>query len=297
MNNPAKKLRYFSEYLLIRGAFALFGMLSLDRASAVAGWIGRTLGPHLALTKRARDNLARALPDLSEPAREKIIDEMWDNFGRMLGEYPHLGAIRIYDSDDPNVEVIGTEHLDHLRDDGIGGILFSGHIGNWEISSLGCTRRGVDAVHLYRAANNPWVDRLIQKVRRPVAGAYHAKSTSGVRHLLTALKRGEHLAMLVDQKYNEGIAIPFFGRDAMTSPALAELALRFQVPVVPVRVERLGGARFRLTFSAPLDHPDTGDRKADVRAMMTGINQIFECWIRERPGQWLWLHRRWPKDQ
>jgi KDO2-lipid IV(A) lauroyltransferase len=292
----SKQFRYAIEYLLVRGLFGLFGFLSLDRASALGGWIGRTFGPRLAITKRARDNLARALPELSEDAREQVVHDMWDNLGRMLGEYPHLGEIRLY-GDDSHVEVVGVEHIDRLREDGIGGIFFSGHIGNWEIASLGATRRGVELVHIYRAANNPWVEQLIQKIRAPIGGEHHAKSVRGARNMLVALKRGEHLGLLVDQKYNEGIAVPFFGRDAMTAPALAELALKFQVPVVPARVERLGGARFRLTISPPLDIPDTRDPKADIRATMVRVNALFEDWIRERPGEWLWLHRRWPKDQ
>ncbi len=100
--------------------------------------------------------------------------------------------------------------------------------------------------------------------------------------------------MLVDQKLNDGIAVPFFGRDAMTAPALAQLALRFRCPVVPARVERLGGARFRLTIYPPMGLPDSGDHDADVSETMRRVNAHFEDWIRARPEQWLWLHRRWP---
>ena len=151
-------------------------------------------------------------------------------------------------------------------------------------------------VHIYRAANNPWVDRLIEKCRGPIGGRHYPKSARGTRNLLVALKDGEHLAMLVDQKYNEGIPVPFFGRDAMTAPTTAEFALRYRIPIVPARVERLKGARFRLTLYPPLDLPDSGDRKADVHAVMTEINGLFEAWIRDRPEQWLWLHRRWPNE-
>lgn len=93
---------------------------------------------------------------------------------------------------------------------------------------------------------------------------------------------------------NDGIAVPFFGRPAMTAPALAQFALRFDCPVVPARVERLGGARFRLTIQPPLEIQKSGDRQADVLAAMTEVNRIIEGWVRDRPDQWLWLHRRWP---
>ncbi len=100
--------------------------------------------------------------------------------------------------------------------------------------------------------------------------------------------------MLIDQKMNDGIPIPFFGHDAMTAPAVAQLALKFRCPVLPTRAERLGGARFRLTVLQPIKLPDTGNREADIRTLMTQINNMLESWIIERPEQWLWLHRRWP---
>jgi KDO2-lipid IV(A) lauroyltransferase len=291
----SRRLRYLLEYALARLAFAVFGALPLDAASALGGRLGRLIGPRLALSRRARDNLVLAMPELSRAEHESVVAAMWEHLGRVLAEYPHLGALRLYDGDG-RVEVIGAEHVDALRDDGIGGIFFSGHIGNWEIASLGATQRGMPVVHVYRTANNPRIDRLIRRARAPIGGEHHPKSARGMRALVGALRRGEHLGMLVDQKYNEGIAVPFFGREAMTAPALAELALRYRVPVVPVRVERLAGARFRLTVLPPLDLPDSGDREADVRAAMRRVNALFEEWIRARPEQWLWLHRRWPDD-
>jgi KDO2-lipid IV(A) lauroyltransferase len=100
--------------------------------------------------------------------------------------------------------------------------------------------------------------------------------------------------MLADQKMNDGIPVPFFGRPAMTASALAVLALRFDCDVLPARVERLGGAHFRLTVFPPLPLPRSGDHHADVAALMAQVNQTLEEWIRDRPGEWFWLHRRWP---
>jgi KDO2-lipid IV(A) lauroyltransferase len=100
--------------------------------------------------------------------------------------------------------------------------------------------------------------------------------------------------MLVDQKLNDGIPVPFFGRDAMTAPALAILALRFDCSVVPIRMVRLNGARFRMISEPPLPLPKTGNAEADRRTLMIAVNQVVERWIREHPEQWLWVHRRWP---
>ena len=102
------------------------------------------------------------------------------------------------------------------------------------------------------------------------------------------------MAMLVDQKMNDGISVPFLGREAMTAPALAELALKKNCPIVPARVERLKGAHFRVTFYPPLEKPNSGDRKTDILSIMTEVNLILGAWITEQPEQWLWIHNRWP---
>jgi len=292
----SRRARYLLEYALMRLAFALFKALPLDGASAFGGWIGRRVGPRLKITSRARKNISRALPELTDAERAKLIGDMWDHLGRVFAEYPHLGDFQLYDGNN-RVEVVGAENVDQLRDDGIGGIFVTGHFGNWELAALSVTQKGVNLVNIYRAANNPWVERLIVRCREPIGGRQYPKSGRGARNMLAAIKAGEHLGILVDQKYNEGIPVPFFGRDAMTAPSPAEFALRFRVPIVLARVERLNGARFRLTLLPPLDLPDTGDHGADVRAIMVQINNTFEEWIRARPEQWLWLHRRWPKEE
>ena len=112
--------------------------------------------------------------------------------------------------------------------------------------------------------------------------------------MIDIVRKGGHLGMLVDQKLNAGIAVPFFGREAMTAPALAQLGLKFGIPLIPVSVARLNGARFRVNFHPPLEMPNSGDRAADVRTVMSEVNRLLEGWIRESPAQWLWLHRRWP---
>ncbi len=273
--------------------YGIFRLLPLDAASGFGGWIGRTVGPRIGISNRARRNLARAFPEKSSPEIETIVRGMWDNLGRMVAEYPHLGEIDVYDPNGP-VEVIGIEHVEALRDDGRPGLFYSAHMANWELLSLGATQRGLPLDRVYREANNRLVEWLYRRGRAAVEGALIPKGPHGVKQLLASLKGGNHLAMLVDQKMNDGIAVPYFGIDVMTAPALADLAIRFDCPVVAARVERLGGARFRFIAEAPITFADTGDRKADVLAAMTQVNARIEEWVRATPEQWLWLHNRFP---
>ena len=272
--------------------FGAFGLLPLDWASAVGGRLARAIGPRIGISKRARLNLDRVLPELSEAEIARTIAGMWDNLGRVAAEYPHLRKIRVF-APGGRVETHGFEHIDRAVVAGRRMIVFSGHIANWEIAMLAAVQYGISVAQIYRAANNPLVDRMINRFRGN-GSELIPKGTIAARRAIAALRRGAHLTMLADQKMNDGIPVAFFGQTAMTTSALAVLALRFDCDMLPARVERLAGARFRLTVFPPLPLPRSGNHHADVAALMTRVNQILEAWIRDRPEQWFWLHRRWP---
>jgi Kdo2-lipid IVA lauroyltransferase/acyltransferase len=270
--------------------FAIMSALPLDAASAAGGALGRIIGPRLAISDRAWRNLAGALPEVAPKERRRIVALVWENLGRVAAEYPHLARFDVFGAAS-RVEIRGLAHIEEALAAGRQIILFSGHLGNWELAPLAAAQYGLDMTHFYRAANNPLVDRMIARFR--CGGDFAPKGAAGSRRVFAALRRGGHVGMLVDQKLNDGIAVPFFGRPAMTAPALALLALHFDCVVLPARVERRRGARFQLTVYPPLSVPRSGDRGADIAALMAEVNRTLEAWIRERPGQWFWLHRRW----
>jgi KDO2-lipid IV(A) lauroyltransferase len=272
--------------------FAIIRTLPLGVASGIGGGLGRVFGPCLGLSGRARKNLENAFPEKSSAEINVIIHEMWDNLGRTLFEFPHLDRLKFYQDGSP-VEVIGVNHIEKLRDDGRPGLFFAGHLGNWEITPLGVIHRDLPAHLIYRAPNNPLVEKIYRQ-RKFGEGELLPKGAEGARRAIKLLKDGGHIGILVDQKMNDGIPVPFFGRDAMTAPALAQFALKYKCPVVPVQVERLKGATFRMTFYPPEEYEPTGDRTKDVARIMTSVNAHLEKWIRENPAQWLWLHNRWP---
>jgi Kdo2-lipid IVA lauroyltransferase/acyltransferase len=287
----AHKVGNGAEATLALVVLAVFVCLPLDLASALGGAIGRAIGPRLGISRRALANIRRALPDRDESEHRRILAGMWDNLGRAVAEYPHLG--RICAAGSPRVEIINGEKVPGLRGDARPAIVFGGHFGNWEVGPAVVHRMlGSSLLSVYRAANNPWIDWLTRyrlRTRRAVA-----KGAKGGRAMIRHLHEGGQLAMLVDQKQNDGLPVPFFGRDAMTAPAIARLALRFRCPIVPIRVERLAGARFRVTVLPPMTISESGETASDVLAVMTRVNATIETWVRARPEQWLWLHRRWP---
>jgi KDO2-lipid IV(A) lauroyltransferase len=272
----------------------LLGLLPIDWASSFAGRIARAIGPRLSASNRARRNLRDCFPDWDDARIEATVRDMWENFGRTAGEYPHLRGIDV-SGDDPRVEVVGRENIQLLRDDGLPGIFFSAHLGNWELLPMLSAPNDLSIHSVYRAMNAPLAEKVLrQSVGRP-EDEMIPKGREGAIRMARVLRKGGHLAIMIDQKLNKGIDVPFFGRPAKTAPALAMFALKYRCPVVPARVERLAGARFRVTLWPPITLPDSGDAKADTLALMTEVNRWVEGWVRDTPGQWLWLHRRWGK--
>ena len=287
-----KGLRHALERAAVGLVFRLARWLgprrSSDLGAAVAGW----LGPLLPVSRVALGNLALALPERDAAERRRILHGMWRNLGRTVGELPHLSAMRW--------EFTGAEHLAPLAEQGGPAIMVSAHMANWEVIPPALARRGIRVGSVYRAADNRAVDALINGLRaRAVPGdplPLFPKGAQGARAAMKFLAEGGVLGLLVDQKLNDGIAVPLLGHLAMTAPAPAQLALRFRCPIIPGRVQRLGACRFRLVVDPPLALPDLPDRQAAIRALTLAINDRLSAWIRERPEEWLWLHRRWPKE-
>ena len=285
-------IRYRLEYVIARFFWALFASLPVSAASSLGGALASVAGRLPPLARRVNKNLSLAMAELTQVQRRKIASGVWWNLGRTLAELPHIRKFSLtHDSPNPGeIQVVGAEHIDG-RD---GMLLFAAHLANWEMTYFVTAKLGRPLHVVYRAPNNPLIDRWLSNLRQDFTLGAYAKGRTAARGILTALDQGNAVGMLVDQKMNDGIVVPFFGRPAMTAPALAQLALRRKLPIIPMRFERLTGASFRVTLEKPLTYGDTGRRKADVIALMGQVNDMIEAWIRERPEQWLWPHKRWP---
>jgi KDO2-lipid IV(A) lauroyltransferase len=280
-----RKFRYALEGVLIVFAVLLFRLMPLNVASALGGRVGRIVGPFSKAHRTARANLEKGMPELNDRQRDKILSGMWDNLGRVIGEYPHLGRPIMA----RRITVEGREHLERVRTEGRAALFVSGHFANWEIIPLTAALCGLPMVVIYREANNPVAEWLIRRTRARYTSSMHGKGRAGAVQSIKTLKEGKALAMLIDQKQNDGSALPFFGRNAMTTTAPAQLAIKFQAPILAARVVRTDGAHFHVTLEPPM-HYDAG---SDPVQAMAGLNLLFEKWIREHPAQWFWVHKRW----
>lgn len=283
-------LKRKSEAVLVSFFVAVFRRLAPERASAIGGFLGRTFGRFTKAHKTALRNLAAVFPEKSEAARRAVALGMWENLGRTAAEFPHMPAL----AEGEHLVIEGKEHIHAAAQSDISHIFVSGHFANWETLPKSAALGGSTLALVYRHANNPATEKLIQQIR----ATYQSKAISkkdGTRDLVKTIRAGQNIGMLIDQKMNTGIPVPLFGRDAMTSPSPAHAALKYSCKLIPVKTERLDGFRFRVTFFPPLEITKTGDNEADTLRIMRDIHLLFEDWIRERPEQWFWAHNRWPK--
>ncbi|MBL8643568.1 MAG: lysophospholipid acyltransferase family protein [Rhodospirillaceae bacterium] len=289
---PPVKLRHYLEAGLAYIFMTFLKLLSWPLASNVGGWLGRTLGPLTKPWRIATRNISRALPELPEKDRQDAVRAAFDNFGRVMAEYAQLP--KLWGSRwDGLIDVQGQAGLQWaVANKPV--IVFTAHIGNWELIPMVLANHGKPAMLVYRAPNNPLVDDMILNIRTTYAAGMAPKGADGLRAIVQHIQDGGTVFMVVDQKTNTGPEIPFFGRGARTGKAIARIAMKYGCKLIPVRSERIGGSRFRITFDGPWSVEGNAGDEGHIRQTLTKLNAKIEEWVRATPGQWMWMHKRWP---
>jgi len=282
--------------LLISLSLKLIRLVPLKTASKAFERFARWLGPKIWRHRIVMDNLAIAFPEKSIEEREQLASDNWAQMARSLLEYIYLDEIFDLDEDrteSDRIEIKNAEHFIKLRDDGLPAILFTGHIANFELLPLVSARFGLEIQSMYRRPNNPHAASQVAEARKEYGKNLVASGAGASFQLMSALERGDHVGLLVDQKFRRGIMVPFFGKDAPTNPLLAKLARRYDCPVHGARSIRLPNGRFRLEITDELVLPRDENGDVDIRGTTELVTKVVEGWVREHPEQWLWMHRRW----
>ncbi|MBS9478094.1 lipid A biosynthesis lauroyl acyltransferase [Ancylobacter radicis] len=265
-----------------------------------SAWVGsfwaRAIGPFTPIHKAALKNLALAYPEKTEAERREIARGMWDNLGRMAGEFVHLDRIWQYNMWEPaksRIETTGVSNFVAMRIDGKPALVFTAHLANWELPAIAAAAQGLDSAVLFRAPDNTFFADLLFGARSQVMGNLVAASHVAVFELAAVLDQGKHLGILVDQARKGGPIAQFFGQPCTTNPTIARLARLYECPVHGVRVIRLPEGRFRIHCTPALNLPRDAKGKIDVDGSMQMITSVVEDWVREHPEQWTWFYRRW----
>ena len=283
--------RFFIDPLVgisVACAWGFFKVLPLRWATKIAGGLGGLIYPLMrGRNQIAYRNLSIAFPTKTEAEKKEIIKKMWIHFAKFFAEMPHTKEWI------SGAEIDGVDYLQSMKEDGCGGFVCSAHFGNWEFASTYVAQHYFQLHPVYRPANNPWLEKLMFKKR---AGIHIPKGSGGARIMLDLLKNGEHIAILCDQRLREGIAVPFFGKMAMTPSAMVSVALKMRLPIVMGCAKRLPNGRFKMTVE-PLALSQAENNETAVYETVANMNKVLERWISETPEQWMWIHRRFDKSE
>ncbi|WP_371155880.1 lysophospholipid acyltransferase family protein [Jannaschia sp. 2305UL9-9] len=275
---------YWLQGAALRGLLALVAVFPLSVRRQVVGraaeWIVR-LSP---LRNRAMRNLALIWPEMPQGQRKALTAKAARNAGRTLTGI-WFNRDLADECADITAEGPGLQVLRAARDAGRGAIIVSGHFGQWEAIRHVLKREGLETGALYRPNNNPYYEPIFRAGIERGGAPIIPKGAPGMRIMLRHLKAGGFIALLPDQYVGDGPFIDFLGQPAATSLSPAELALRYDVPLVPAFAPWVDGAA-RVVIEAPIV-------PTDPLSMMTEFNQRLGSWVRQHPSQWHWLHQRW----
>lgn len=288
------KLQIDLEYGVARLVLAVFAVLPLRAAMRAGASLAVCFSWCAGRLRRTGErNLEIAFPELSIAERRRLLRRAFGNLGRLLGVFSH------FSNDNQRLrDLIICEGLDHLKDAqaaGHGVILFTGHIGAWELSSFALSLFGHPLGFLVRRIDNPKIEAMVDRARAQL-GNRTIDKRSAAREMLAILREGDTLGILVDLNTldREAIFVDFFNQPASTTFMVAKLALRTGAAVLPVFApwdqER---DRFVLKVDSPLSIERTGNEEEDVRRLTQQYTRIVEDYVRRYPDQWLWIHRRW----
>ena len=273
--------------------FWLIGRLSPERASAWGAALFGVLGVHGDKARKADQNLAIAFPEKSAAWRSDTVRGIFRSLGKSAAELIKLDQIwRERESRlEFDVQPAARAHLQAGR----AAVFVTAHVGPWQIVNLISLHMDLEISTIYAPESNAALRERMLQLRNSF-GVKLIPSDAGARPLLRELNAGRCIGMAMDTRLDTGELIPFFGRDALTNTTAARLALRTGAALIPIRAQRLGKARYRITVYDPVE-PPAGETDADrsALAMTAAVNHYFERWISEQPDQWICLKRRWPK--
>ena len=281
-------IRYFFEYIAIIILFSLFKILGYRVASELGYFLGKTFGPFFRPKKIIANNLNKFDVTLTSEKINKISQEMWGNYGRILSEYPYISNFRKGDLD-KYIKIENVERLEEVKK-GQPVVFVSAHFSNFELMAMAIEKAGVNLSAIYRPLNNKMVNSIMEPLRKKyICKKQIKKGLKGVREALKYFKQGVSIAIMIDQRVSEGEKINFFNYPAHTTTIPAQFVKKFGCKIQPVHIERYDKIKFRISF----DEKMTVNSNADIDSISLRLNQWLEEKIRKNPSQWIWTHDRW----
>ena len=284
-----KSIKYFIQFLLILFLFLIFKVIGINYASFISGKIMSIIGPYFRSKRLVQSNILKAFPNLKNSEVEKITNEMWNNYGRILAEYVFIKDFR--DSNlENNIKISGQEILKKIKENNEPVVFVSGHFNNFELMAMQIEKSEINVAAVYRPLNNKFLNFIMERIRKKyICKNQIKKGISGTKQLLSFFKKKTSIALMIDQRVSQGIKSNFFNQEAFTTTIPAQFVKKFNCKVVPIYIERVTGTNFKIIIQEPLIFSND----ESIESITLKLNSQLEKLILKNPGQWIWSHDRW----
>ena len=285
-----RKFLYLIEFILIKLFFYILIIIGYRNGSNLGYVIGRLLGPLFRSRKLIKKNLDES-GILHKSNYKKVINKVYGNYGRILSEYPFLKEFR-NNKLNKFIEIEGVRHLDKIKKERKKVVFISGHFNNFELMALHLEKAGINLCAIYRPLNNIFLNKTMEEIRKNfICKNQIKKGRSGTRQIIENLKKGNSVALMIDQRVREGIKTKFFGKLASTTTIPAQLIKKYRCDVVPIYIERKRSFYFKMYVSEPIKISNN----KSISEITEHLNKILEKMILKNVDQWIWTHDRWKK--
>ena len=283
-----RKFFYLIEFILIKLFFFILIIIGYKNGSNLGDFIGRLFGPIFRSKKLIENNLEQS-GIVDRKNYNKIISKIYGNYGRILAEYPFLKAFR-NNKLNKFIEIDGLENLNKIKREKRRAVFISGHFNNFELMALQIEKAGINLCAIYRPLNNVFLNKTMEEIRENfICKNQIKKGRSGTRQIIENIKKGNSVALMIDQRVREGIKINFFGKPASTTTIPAQLIKKYKCDLVPIYIERRKNNYFKMFVSEPIKIRDN----KSIKEITEHLNKILEKMILKNVDQWIWTHDRW----
>ena len=284
-----KHIKYFIQFILSLISFFIFKILGIKLSSYFCGKIFELIGPLFRSEKVIHSNIRRAMPQISSNELNTIKKLMWNNYGRIFSEYMFIKNFRLGKLGN-KIEIQGVHILEDIKKSNKQVVFISGHLSNFELMALSLEKFGIKLAAIYRPLNNIFLNRIMETIRRKyICKKQIKKGIGGLKKLINLKKKNYSTALMIDQRVSEGILSNFFNEKALTTTIPAQLVKKFDIPVIPIYIERLNGIHFKITINEPIKFPTN----SSVELITDYLNKVLEKMIMKKPESWIWSHNRW----
>ncbi len=284
-----KYLNYFIQFILTILCFILFKILGPSLSSRLSGKIFEKIGPFFRSKRIIHSNIKKAYPKIKIEQITNIANLMWNNYGKVFAEFMFMNEFRSGKLSQ-NVEIVGQNILENIKSTNKQVVFISGHFSNFELMAMHLEKSGINLCAIYRPLNNIFLNRFMERIRiKYICKNQIKKGIGGLKKLIFFKNKKFSTALMIDQRVSEGILSNFFNEKAFTTTIPAQLVKKFNIPIVPIYIERIHGLKFKISINEPIFFSN----ETSVKTITDELNKVLEKMVIKKPDQWIWSHNRW----